>query len=152
MSRPTTLFGGALIGTSFTTPEQVQELLDRLISLSIDRIDIAARYPPTAPHSSERLLGETRAAEQGFIIDTKINTSSGDGAGTLTAAAIETSLEKSLSLLHMSKVNVLHFHRPDPETPVVEQAAEIQTQYLTGRFEKVCTSPCQPLRMQSTSF
>jgi len=127
----------------------VQQLLDRLKSPGIDRIDTAARYSPRAPRSSERLLGETRAAEQGFIIDTKVNTSSGDGAGTLTADAIETSLEESLSLLHMSKVNVLYFLRPDPETPVVEQAAEIQRQYLAGRFEKVYTCPCQPLRMQS---
>lgn len=142
MSRPTTLFGGALIGTSFTTPEQVHELLDPLISLGIGSIDNAARYSPTALRSSERLLGETRAAEQGFIIDIKINTSNGDGAGTQTASAIETS-EENLSLLYMSKANVLHFHRPDPETPVVEQAAEIQSQSLV----KVCASPCQPLRM-----
>lgn len=140
MSRPNTLFGGALIGTNFTTPEQVQELLDLLKTLGVKRIDTAARYSPTAPGSSERLLGETRAAQQGFTIDTKINTVSGDGAGSLTAAAIEKSLEESLSRLHVSRVNVLHFHRPDPQTPVAEQAAEIHRQYLAGRFDKVCDS------------
>lgn len=140
MSRPTTLFGGALIGTSFTTTEQVQDLLNLLKTLGIDRIDTAAKYSPTAPRSSERLLGETRAAEQGLIIDTKINTASGDGAGTLVAATIEKSLEKSLSHLHMSKVNVLRFHRPDSQTPIVEQAAEIHRRNLAGRFDKVCNS------------
>jgi aflatoxin B1 aldehyde reductase len=131
------LLGGAMIDTSFSTPEQVRSLLDQLKTLGADRIDTAARYSPAAPGSSERLLGETRAAEQGFTIDTKINTVSGDGAGTLTATAIEKSLEESLSRLHMSKVNILHFHRPDPQTPVVEQAAEIHRQYLAGRFDKV---------------
>jgi aflatoxin B1 aldehyde reductase len=139
MSRPHTLFGGAMIGTSFTTPEQVQALLDLLKTLGVDRIDTAARYSPTAPGSSECLLGETRAAEQGFTIDTKINTVSGVRAGTLTAAAIEKSLEASLSRLQMSKVNILHFHRPDPQTPIVKQAAEIHRQYLAGRFDKVCS-------------
>jgi aflatoxin B1 aldehyde reductase len=140
MSRPNTLFGGAMIGTSFTTLEQVQDLLDLLKTLGIDRIDTAARYSPTAPGSSERLLGETRAAEQGFTIDTKFNTASGDGAGNLTAAAIEKSLQESLSRLQMSKVNILHLHRPDPQTPVIEQAAEIHRHYLAGRFDKVFSS------------
>lgn len=140
MSRPNTLFGGGLIGTSFTTPEQVQELLDVLKTLKIDRIDTAARYSPTNPGSSERLLGELRAAEQGFTIDTKINTvssASSDGSGSLTAAAIEKSLIESFNRLKVDKVNILYFHRPDPQTPVVEQVAEIQRQYLAGRFEKV---------------
>ncbi|KAJ5089236.1 hypothetical protein N7532_007920 [Penicillium argentinense] len=58
MPRPNTLFGGCLIGTSFTTPAQVQELLDQVKSFGIDRIDTAARYSPTNPGFSERLLGE----------------------------------------------------------------------------------------------
>lgn len=78
MSRPNTLFGGAMIGISFTTPEQVQALLDLLKTLGVDRIDITTKYSPTAPGSSERLLGETRAAEQDFTIDTKIVTIGGD--------------------------------------------------------------------------
>lgn len=63
MSRPTTIFGGALIGINFDKSEQVQELLDQLKKLGIDRIDTAARYSPANPGSSERLLGEVGAAE-----------------------------------------------------------------------------------------
>lgn len=140
MSRPNTLFGAALIGTSFTTPEQVQELLDELKTLKIERIDTAPRYAPTRPGSSEWLLGEVRAAEQDFTIDTKINTvgsSSGDGSGSLTAPAIEKSISESFGRLRVDKVNILYFHRPDPLTSVTEQAAEIHRQYLAGRFEKV---------------
>lgn len=142
MSRPNTIFGGALIGINFNGPEQVQELLDQLKSLKIDRIDTAARYSPMNPGSSERLLGEVRAAEQGFTIDTKIDTvgtSSGDGSGTLTAAAISDSISGSFARLNVDKVHVLYFHRPDPQTPIAEQAAEIHRQYLEGRFEKVHT-------------
>ena len=140
MSRPNTLFGGGLIGTSFTTPTQVQDLLDHLKALGVDRIDTAARYSPTNPGSSERLLGEVQATKHGFTIDTKINTegsTAGDAAGSLTAAAIATSVDESFARLQVDKVHVLYFHRPDPTTPVAEQVAEIQRQYLKGRFEKV---------------
>jgi aflatoxin B1 aldehyde reductase len=133
---PNTLFGGAMIGSSFTTEDQVQELLDHLKELQIDRIDTAARYPPDSPGRSESLLGGVRAAEQGFTIDTKINPGI-DGSGAHTTTAIIESLETSLSRLEMSKVNILYFHRPDPATPILEQAAEINKQYLKGRFAKV---------------
>ncbi|KAJ5126682.1 hypothetical protein N7448_007461 [Penicillium atrosanguineum] len=147
MSRPNTIFGGGLIGTSFTTPVQVQELLDKLKALKIDRIDTAARYSPTNPGSSERLLGEVRAAEQGFTIDTKINSggsASSDGSGSLTAAAINKSIDESFNRLKVDKVDILYFHRPDPQTPIAEQAAEIQRQYLAGRFEKFGLSNFPP--------
>lgn len=142
MSIPNALFGGAMIGNTFTTPEQVQELLDQLKVLQIDHIDTAARYPPGNPGRSENLLGEVRALEQGFTIDTKISpgSSSGDGSGTHTAPAIRKSLEESLDQLKTKKVNVLYFHRPDPSTPIAEQAAEINRQYLDGCFERVSIS------------
>ncbi|KAJ5578618.1 uncharacterized protein N7459_007582 [Penicillium hispanicum] len=147
MSRPNTLFGGALIGTAFSTPTQVQELLDQIKALGINRIDTAARYPPGNSGMSERLLGDVRAAEQGFAIDTKINTqgsSSAGGEGSLTPAAIEKSLDESFARLQMDKVHVLYFHRPDPQTPVADQAAEIHKQYLDGRFEKFGLSNFSP--------
>lgn len=136
MSRPNTIFGCALIGINFNAPKQVQELLDELKSLNIDRLDTAARYSPSNPGSSERLLSDVRAAEQGFIIDTKIDTG-GDGSGTLTAAAISSSMGESVGRLKMDRVHTLYFHRPDPQTPVAEQAAEINRLYQEGRFEKI---------------
>lgn len=140
MSHPKTIFGGALIGSSFTSEKEVQDLLDELKALQIKHIDTAARYAPGNPGGSERLLGTVGAAEQGFTIDTKIDTqgsSSGDGSGTLAPVAIEKSFSESLSRLQVDKVHVLYFHRPDPQTPLVEQAAEIQRQYQKGRFAKV---------------
>jgi aflatoxin B1 aldehyde reductase len=136
MSIPNTLFGGAMIGSTFTTAEQVQQLLDHLKELKIYHLDTAARYPPHSPGRSESLLGEVRAAKQGFTIDTKINPGS-DGAGAHTSTALRESLEKSLGRLAIDKVNILYFHRPDPATPILEQAAEINRQYLEGRFQKV---------------
>ncbi|KAJ6078644.1 hypothetical protein N7467_008397 [Penicillium canescens] len=137
MSIPNTLFGGAMIGSTFTTAEQVQQLLDRLKRLEIYHLDTAARYPPHSPGCSESLLGEVRAAKQGFTIDTKISPGS-DGAGAHKATAIRESLEKSLGRLAMDDGN------REPSTPILEQAAEINRQYLEGRFQKFGLSNFPP--------
>ena len=100
---PKLTFGGASIGSSYLTTESVTELLDALRKQGITYIDSAARYPPTDPGKSELLLGRAKAAEAGFIIDTKINFA-GDGSGTLTTAAITDSLKDSLNRLQVKKV------------------------------------------------
>ncbi|KAJ6054876.1 hypothetical protein N7499_005826 [Penicillium canescens] len=122
MSIPNTLFRGATIGSTFTTAEQVQQAL-ALVALN--------------------LFEEVRAAKQGFTIDTKISPGN-DSAGAHTATAIRESLEKSLGRLAIDKVNILYFHRPDLSTPILEQAAEINRQYLEGRFQKFGLSNFPP--------
>ncbi|KAJ6024244.1 hypothetical protein N7540_005041 [Penicillium herquei] len=152
MSRPSIIFGGAsfsspLIGKNFCTPENIQELLDQLKLYNVDRIDTAARYSPGNPGGSETLLGLVNAAKQGFIIDTKINIPDANiatGAGSLSAAAISTSIDESFGRLNVESVHILHFHRSDPTTPVKEQAVEMHKQYLAGRFEKFGVSNFTP--------
>lgn len=149
MSPPSSIFSSALIGTSSTAPREVQEPLDQLNTLQIDHIDIAARYSPTNHGSSGRLLGEVRAAEQGSTIDTKISTENspnGDTSSTLTSSSIAHSISNSFDRLKTNKFNVLYFHRPDPQTPIAAQAAEINRQYNDGRFDKVSIS-CQLIWM-----
>jgi aflatoxin B1 aldehyde reductase len=97
------IFGGAAIGDQFATLESVDDLLTRLESLCIRRIDTAGKYPPCAPGLSEELLGRTGAAGRGFTIDTKINCEA-HGKGSLTADAIERSLTNSLGRLRVKKV------------------------------------------------
>ncbi|KAJ5718295.1 hypothetical protein N7488_003941 [Penicillium malachiteum] len=152
MSRPSIIFGGAsfgspLIGKNFCTSENVQELLDQLKIHNVNRIDTAARYSPGNPGGSETLLGQVNAVKQGFIIDTKINIPDANiatGAGSLSAAAISKSIDKSFARLNVDKVHILHFHRSDPVTPVEEQAAEMHKQYVAGRFEKFGVSNFTP--------
>lgn len=102
-THPVLIFGGASIGSAYTTPEAVKELLSTLQSLGIRKIDTAARYPPTSPGTSELLLGDAGAARQGFTIDTKI-LASGDGSGNLAPAAIEQSLQGSYERLKLENV------------------------------------------------
>lgn len=103
MAAPHLIFGCATIGHSFTQASEVSTLLDILKSAGIKRLDTAARYPPTAPGLSQKLLGEAEAAEKGFAIDTKIKVV-GSSEGSLTAPAIEESLSGSLASLHLSDV------------------------------------------------
>lgn len=49
MSLPETLFSGYSIGTSLTTAGEVQEVLDQLKELQINRIDTTASWPRASP-------------------------------------------------------------------------------------------------------
>ncbi|OJD36445.1 aldehyde reductase [Diplodia corticola] len=142
---PALIFGGASIGSAYTTPEAVADLLATLKSLGIQRIDTAARYPPTSPGTSERLLGEAAAARQGFTIDTKV-LASGDGSGNLTPAAIDDSVQQSYSRLQMgdAKFNILYCHMPDPQTPLEDQAAGLNDQHRKGHFKHLGVSNFSP--------
>ncbi|EIN06754.1 aldehyde reductase [Punctularia strigosozonata HHB-11173 SS5] len=127
------IFGGANIGERFTTVEEVSSVLSKLKEKGIIRIDTAARYPPTNPGASEKLIGEAHAAQLGFVIDTKVNVA-GDGRGSLSAEAIAKSIEESLGRLGVDKVNVLYCHRPDDATPLSETAAAFDAHFRKGKF------------------
>jgi aflatoxin B1 aldehyde reductase len=141
---PSILFGGASLGDSFTTPDAVQSVLSLLESHNIYRIDTAGRYPPINPGRSEQLLREAKATDQGFTIDTKILARVGDGSGELTREKIEESLKESLERLGVAKINILHIHRPDPQTPLDEQAAALDALYKEGKFAALGVSNFRP--------
>jgi aflatoxin B1 aldehyde reductase len=141
---PSILFGGTSLGDSFTTPDAVQSVLSLLESHNIYRIDTAGRYPPINPGRSEQLLRETKAADQGFTIDTKILARVGDGSGELTREKIEESLKESLERLGVAKINILHIHRSDPQTPLEEQAAALDALYKEGKFAALGVSNFRP--------
>jgi aryl-alcohol dehydrogenase-like predicted oxidoreductase len=109
---PRILFGAGGIGEgrishTWTTPSTVTELLTSLDRLGLKQLDSAASYPPGAPWITETLLGGANAAEQDFIIDTKIEVTSGpegQGTGHLSEAHINESVKKTLKLLGVQKV------------------------------------------------
>ena len=137
MGNPKTIFGAASFGMSFVTLENVQEVLDYLKENNITHLDTAGRYPPTSPGRSEELIGESKAASQGFTIDTKILTLSPDHLGELTRPAIEKSLNTSLQRMGVEQVNTLHVHFPDMATPLEEQAETFDSLHRAGKFKNV---------------
>ena len=99
------MFGAGFLGINFATASELQDLLDFLHNNSINRIDTARRYPAVNSGRSEQLLGEVKAAaEQGFIIDTKIKVEGSDASSSLTAAKIKESVVESLEALHVDEV------------------------------------------------
>ncbi|KAJ7486207.1 NADP-dependent oxidoreductase domain-containing protein [Mycena galericulata] len=143
---PTLIFGGASVGSTYTTPDALADLLTALKAQDIHRIDTAARYPSANPGESERLLGATAAARQGFTIDTKILILS-EAAGSLAPAAVEKSLRESYERLDLgtdTAINVLYCHAPDPTTPLEEQAAGLDAQYKKGLFKQLGVSNFPP--------
>lgn len=101
---PRLIFGAASFGMNFVSREDVQEVLRYLKENDITHIDTAGRYPPTSPGRSEKLIGETEAASQGFTIDTKILTMGSDHSGELENAAIEKSVSTSLQRMGVEQV------------------------------------------------
>ncbi|PQE05038.1 hypothetical protein CJF30_00004831 [Rutstroemia sp. NJR-2017a BBW] len=150
MTSPTLIFGGATIGQNFPNASSVQALLDLLKHHKISHIDTAARYPPGKFGLSETLLGEVQAAEQGFSISTKIftNPAAGNGEGELSREAIESSLAGSLGRLKVKQVDILYCHRPDPKTPLLEQAAALDSQYRKGAFRRLGLSNYSPKQVR----
>jgi len=74
---PRIIFGAGGIGEgrithTWTTPETTSSLLQDLESLGLKELDSGASYPPGAAWTTETLLGQSKAAEKGFVIDTKI--------------------------------------------------------------------------------
>ena len=104
MPSPTIIFGTGFLGVNFATPNELQELLDFLLKEHVNRIDTARRYPAVNPGRSEQLLGEVKAGEQGFTIDTKIKVTGSDPRGSLTSAKIHQSVMESLETLHVDEV------------------------------------------------
>jgi len=142
---PSILFGCASIGCKFTTLSSVQSLLATITSLGITHLDTAARYGQNygagdpnlgAVGDSEILLGQAKAAQSGFILDSKI-LFLGNGEMETTAEKVEASTTTTLSRLRLDKVNVMYIHAPDMLTPVAEQAAAMDTQFRVGRMEKL---------------
>lgn len=135
MATPSIIFGCASIGKSYTSQEEVTDLLSTLQNSGINHLDTAARYPPTLPGRSEELLGAALAADS-FTIDTKILVS-GDGRGHLEESLIGESIERSFQSLKTSKIDVLYCHAPDKQTPIADQAAAFDRHYREGKFEYV---------------
>ncbi|KAI9697359.1 MAG: hypothetical protein M1820_007865 [Bogoriella megaspora] len=109
MPYPNVYFGAATLGLGFDDVEEVSKLLEVLEKHGIKRIDTAGRYPPIKPGVSESLLGQSKASEKGFVIDTKILAGPGDGSGELENAAISESLSNSLQRLGVSALGVSNF-------------------------------------------
>ncbi|XDG07702.1 hypothetical protein ABKA04_007317 [Annulohypoxylon sp. FPYF3050] len=137
---PQIIFGCGGLGNEFIGVEAVQELLKVLIEVGVDRLDTAALYPPTDIGASQRLLGQARAAQLGFNIDTKVIIKLSGFEGSLEPKNIAKSVAQSTEILRFEdgqRINVLYPHAADMATPLKDQAAGFHEQYKKGLFDKL---------------
>jgi aflatoxin B1 aldehyde reductase len=151
MTKLNLIFGAGGIGEgrishTWTTPEQTNELLAALEDLGLKELDSAASYPPGSPWVTETLLGQSKAAEKGFAIDSKIlawpvargrDPNAKSGADSLTEENIDTSFQKTFELIGVKKLNIIYTHVSDPVTPAEESARAFDKHFRAGHFEKV---------------
>ncbi|KAH8653206.1 NADP-dependent oxidoreductase domain-containing protein [Tricladium varicosporioides] len=148
MAAPKIIFGAGGIGTTekgftFTwdTAESVSALLSTLSTLNITELDGGASYPPGNPWNTETLLGDAKATEKGFVIDSKVAI---HGGNRQDENGVSSSLNKSLQLLGGEKVRTLYSHMPDYATPIEATAAAYHKEFLAGKFERLGLSNYPP--------
>lgn len=117
-----------------------QEFLKCMEQLSIKEIDTSARYQNG---ESEKIIGRNHLGDH-LAIDTKILVTDNAVNGHLTPDKIEKSLNHSLEVLQIKKINILYCHLADFETPIPVQARAFDKQYREGKFTAV--------RMSSSFF
>lgn len=128
--------GGTEKGFTYTwdTAEKASSLLNTLEKLGLKELDSAASYPPGNPWNTETLLGQSKAVERGFVVDSKVLGARGP---MLTDGQITASVDKTLQLLDAKKVRTLYAHFADKHTPIEETAKAFDRQYREGKFERV---------------
>ncbi|KAJ4855712.1 aldo/keto reductase family domain-containing protein [Trichoderma breve] len=136
------IFGAGGVGhtkDSFTftwdTPEKVSELLSSLKRLNLPELDSAAVYPPGNPGHTEILLGQAKAADQGFTIDSKVFIR--EPGKNLTDANISSSIDNTLASIGTDHVRTLYAHFPDSGTPLEVTAAAFDKQYKAGKYKQL---------------
>lgn len=137
---PQLIFGCGGIGNEFVGEDAVAKLLQTLKESGVHRLDTAALYPPTDIGASQRLLGQTGAAKQGFTIDTKVMVSIYGLKGTLEPEKIDqsaTESQRALQFENGQRISVFYAHGPDITTPLKDQAAGFDAQYKKGVFDKL---------------
>jgi aflatoxin B1 aldehyde reductase len=160
MSPVKLIFGAGGIGEgrishTWKTPEQTEELLKALDELGVKQLDSAAAYPPGSPWVTETLLGQAKAAEKGFAIDSKVmpyslalgfrDPKAKSGADSLSEQNLDASFQKTFELLGVKKVHIMYAHCSDPDTPA-EESARAFDKHLRAKHCEMVRYPWREMR------
>eukprot|EP01114_Cavostelium_apophysatum_P015019 TRINITY_DN4012_c0_g1_i5.p2 TRINITY_DN4012_c0_g1~~TRINITY_DN4012_c0_g1_i5.p2 ORF type:complete len:331 (+),score=73.47 TRINITY_DN4012_c0_g1_i5:62-1054(+) len=137
MSAPILVFGVANFGyTNYGGGHSIgdlsvlQQFLDFLKKNEINQIDTSRRY---GNGSSEEMLGAVHTAERGFILDTKVTSTT---PGSHTREKLRESVMKSLEALKVTKVHTMYLHAPDRSVPIEEVLHSVDELHREGAFEQ----------------
>jgi len=110
-------------------PVDGQKFLDVLKAYGFTDIDTARVYV-----AGEKNFGLVKAASQGFVIDTKVNSFF---PGAHKPESIYASVKTSFELLGVDKVHILYLHSPDRATPFEDTLRAMNELYKQGKYEKL---------------
>ena len=145
MSRPELIYGAGHLGITFPSTTETTELLDYLKTQSIRHIDTARRYPGPKPGLSEKLLGDSKAVEAGFVVDTKINIPASGPNGSLTREKILKSVAESLEILRVKQVNICVFDVIEIKVEVVRSTHYTAMRQMRKRQSRSLPTRCMKL-------
>lgn len=138
---PPKVYIGSSTWCDKTPKEVVEKYIPVLQELGVKEIDTAPIYPVLSPGETEKLLGELGFVSNGFLVDSKV-LYFGDGSGTLTADAIQRSLDSSLANIKTGKVRELI----NKVTRTLAKTAHSSTFYIATAQTKQPPSQTKPLQ------
>lgn len=148
--RPAVILGAAAVGSSndpqakYTTTRAAQHLLGTFRAYGNTIVDTARGYSPSAPGSSEELLGTTDFSSWA-LLDTKVTSFT---PGAHAADKIAASIEGSLAALNVSSVHTMYLHAPDRETPFAETLEAMNAAHAAGKFTDFGLSNYTPAEVE----
>jgi len=150
-SSNTIAFGGTFFGAGtfpeLQTQEDIQKLLDLLKSKGCTKIDTAQLY---GMGKSEQIIGQAKAIEQGFTIDTKW-LGGWLGRPWATRETMVSSAKESLVKLGAGKgkeVDIFYIHSPDLQTSFEETLEGVNEAYQAGGFKRFGLSNFTPSQVK----
>jgi aflatoxin B1 aldehyde reductase len=113
-----------------TTLDQACSIFRIFQSYGHSIIDTSRRYPPTAPGTSEDLIGQALRAfpESSIQIDTKTLSDPGDHK----PENLQTSISKSLAALNAPSVRTIYLHFPDRSVPLSSPVSTLSNAVSSG--------------------
>ena len=119
-------------------PEECQRVLRRLPELEVNFIDTADAY---GPETSELLLAAAlHPYPAGMVIGTKaglVRGGPGDWEPDGRPEHLREAVEGSLQRLRMERLDLLQFHRPDPEVPFEESVGALVDLQREGKIHQL---------------
>ncbi len=121
-----------------TTASQAAGLFKVFSSYGHNTVDSSRRYPPTAPGTSEQVIGAglrlLQEQEDGtsFSVDTKVLSAPGCHEPSKIAASISESLEA----LGLTSVNTIYLHFPDRTRPLTDPISALSHAVSRGQAKR----------------
>jgi len=133
--------GGATFGWTLSAGEAT-DILDRFVGHGGNLVDTADSY---ASGISEQIIGtwmRTRANRDAVVVATKIGHST--ELPGLSSANIRQAVDASLTRLQTDYIDLLYFHGPDPDVPLIESLSAVEELIAAGKVRALGASNFAP--------